>query len=593
MRVVGDRYRLGDRIGSGGAGTVWRAHDTLLERTVAVKEVVWSPGQAEASRERALREARSAARLQHPAVVQVFDVVEDDDRAWLVMELVDAPSLAQMVREQGPLSPASAARIGLEVVSALVAAHDAGIVHRDVKPSNVLVGSDRTRLTDFGIVSMADDPGLTATGVVLGTPAFLSPEQARGSGVGPGADLYGLGATLYFAVEGVGPFSGQGTMATVLAVVNSEPRPMANAGPLRETIAGLLSKNPEDRPDSTDLGERLAKVARADAPAQAATTPRAGAAPTDREGGGQGRVVDVRPAADVTPASQATAETRRGRPGRVVASVAAVALLLLAVAAAAGALGGGDGSQGVATPGEDVGVANPASPAPGGAVATPTPTAEATASAEPGAVVTPPPTPATEPTPQVTVTEEPAPPKEPPTEELPTEEAPTEEPPTAPTGGQNGVLPDLDVAVPADWQSYQPEAAPYALRFPPGWNVERRAERRVDLTDPDTGTFLRLEWNAVDQDPLVNWQNLSADFTEPYEERRIVRTQFRGDQAALWEYVYTRGGTTRHALDLGINHNGAYGLAVNLQAPEDQWDAALQLWAPFLSSLQLESTPPG
>src|SRR4051812_47118476 len=194
-RVVAERYVLREQIGRGGTGTVWRADDLLLERQVAVKEVALPissvDGDETQTRARVLREARAAARLSHPSAVTVYDVVDGDDHVYLVMELVDAPTLSEYVVAKGPLSPAEAARIGIEVLGPLGAAHGEGIVHRDVKPSNVLVtGHPGAKLADFGIASVRDDPSLTRTGMLLGSPPYMAPEQAEGDGIGPATDMW-------------------------------------------------------------------------------------------------------------------------------------------------------------------------------------------------------------------------------------------------------------------------------------------------------------------------------------------------------------------------------------------------------------------
>jgi serine/threonine protein kinase len=194
-------------IGQGGMGVVWRARDELLNRDVAVKEIIWPPHLAAAEREiarqRAIREAQIAARLYHPNIVRVYDIVEEDDRPSIVMELIPFRSLQDTVREDGPLTPAHAARVGLGVLAALLVAHQAGIVHRDVKPANILLGpEDRVVLTDFGIAKAADSPTLTSSGMLLGSPSYLAPERARGGSGGAEADLWALGASLYTAVEG-------------------------------------------------------------------------------------------------------------------------------------------------------------------------------------------------------------------------------------------------------------------------------------------------------------------------------------------------------------------------------------------------------
>lgn len=260
-RRVGGRYRLDELIGRGGAGAVWRAHDERLDRAVAVKEILWPVDPREFGPERALREARAAARLRDPGVVQVYDMLTANDRAYLVMELVDAPSLQRLVERDGPLPPPRAAALGARILATLSAAHAARIVHRDVKPSNVLVDGDVPRLTDFGIARLADDPALTATGTVMGTPSFIAPEQARGEPAGPAADLYGLGATLYFAVEGVAPFSEETSLQTAMAVVSSPHRPLQRGGELTELIEALLQKDPEARPEREEVQRRLEEVA--------------------------------------------------------------------------------------------------------------------------------------------------------------------------------------------------------------------------------------------------------------------------------------------------------------------------------------------
>src|SRR5579875_1456021 len=193
-RMLAGRYRLRDVIGTGAMGTVWRARDELLDRDVAVKEVLISPAfssvERDAAYQRTLREARTAARLSHPGLVTVFDVAEEDGRPWIVMELVHARSLDRVLAEDGPLPPARAAAIGHQLVSALATAHAAGVLHRDVKPSNVLLAPDgRAVLTDFGIATLEGDAQLTQTGMVMGTPAFTPPERIRGEPATPASDL--------------------------------------------------------------------------------------------------------------------------------------------------------------------------------------------------------------------------------------------------------------------------------------------------------------------------------------------------------------------------------------------------------------------
>jgi tRNA A-37 threonylcarbamoyl transferase component Bud32 len=285
--MVAERYLLQNTIGRGAMGTVWRARDTVLARDVAVKEVrirgpvTGNSVMTEETRilyQRTLREARTAARLNHPAVVTIFDVVEADGSPWIVMELVEARSLDQVLTEDGPLPPHQAADLGMRVLGALACAHAAGILHRDVKPSNVLLGPDsRAVLTDFGIATLEGDSGLTQAGMVMGTPGFTAPERIRGDLATPASDLWSLGATLYAAVEGRGPFDNRGNSIAILAAIANEeaPRPRSG-GPLGHVIEALLQRNPQARPDAAAVGRLLAAAGAAVSTGDAGR-PRAGA----------------------------------------------------------------------------------------------------------------------------------------------------------------------------------------------------------------------------------------------------------------------------------------------------------------------------
>ncbi|GIF06412.1 serine/threonine-protein kinase [Actinoplanes siamensis] len=252
--LIGGRYTLRAAVGHGGMGTVWRAADTLLRRDVAIKEVILPPGLAPSDRdamyERTMREARAAAALQHPAVVQVYDVVHENGRPWIVMELLDARSLADMVIEDGPVAPRVVAKIGIALLGALEVAHAHGVLHRDVKPANVLICQDgRCVLTDFGVARMPTDVQLTTPGMVLGSPHFISPERAMGQDFGPPSDLFSLGVTLYTAIEGRPPFDKGDPIETMHAVVEDPPAPVVRAGSLTPVLMGLLEKNPAQRMD--------------------------------------------------------------------------------------------------------------------------------------------------------------------------------------------------------------------------------------------------------------------------------------------------------------------------------------------------------
>jgi eukaryotic-like serine/threonine-protein kinase len=269
--LLAGRYALGEVIGRG-RSAVHVARDTRLGRDVAVKRVALASGPDEVDdvQARALREARAAARLSSAHVVAVYDVVDECDAVWLVMELVRAPSLEALVRRRGPLAPALAACIGRGVLEALDAAHAVGVVHRDVKPANVLVGTGdgavdgcpgvTVKLTDFGVAALRDESGLTLPGLVVGSPSYMAPEQASAGDVGPAADLWALGALLYFAQEGVPPYAGDSALATASAVVHGRPRPMGNPGPLTPVIQRLMVKDPAGRLPAAEVRRALEAV---------------------------------------------------------------------------------------------------------------------------------------------------------------------------------------------------------------------------------------------------------------------------------------------------------------------------------------------
>ncbi|MFI9049377.1 serine/threonine-protein kinase [Streptomyces sp. NPDC053427] len=258
-RLLAGRYRLADVLGRGGMGTVWRARDEVLGRTVAVKELRFPGGVEEDEKRRlitrTLREAKAIARIRNNGAVTVFDVVDEDDRPWIVMELVEGRSLAELVRDDGALTPHRAAEVGLAILDVLRAAHREGILHRDVKPSNVLMSDDgRVVLTDFGIAQVEGDPSVTSTGMLVGAPSYISPERARGQKPGPPADMWSLGGLLYACVEGHPPYDKGSAIATLTAVMTEPVEPPKNAGLLEEVIYGLLVKDPAGRLD--DAGAR-------------------------------------------------------------------------------------------------------------------------------------------------------------------------------------------------------------------------------------------------------------------------------------------------------------------------------------------------
>ncbi|WP_332367492.1 serine/threonine protein kinase [Micromonospora sp. WMMC250] len=354
--LVTDRYEVVELIGQGGMGRVWKARDRMLQRDVAIKEIVPPPGLTDEARQelriRSLREARAIAQLDHVNVVRVFDVLLGaDGDPQIVMEYVASRSLHDTITTDGPISPVRAAGIGLAVLGALRAAHRAGIMHRDVKPANILVGVDgRIVLTDFGLATAVEDVNLTMSGVVLGSPAYVSPERAMRGTVGPEGDLWSLGATLYAAVEGQSPYARPSSLMSLTALVTEPPPTARQAGPLAPVLAGLLRKDPAERMDA-DTAERLlravldgtpmpiavtwhpASPAALEAPA-AATVPRAIGAP------------DVPPASpDVAADGERPGSAGRRRTWLLAGLVALVALgLVIGIPLANRRPSGGTGS---------------------------------------------------------------------------------------------------------------------------------------------------------------------------------------------------------------------------------------------------------
>jgi serine/threonine protein kinase/sugar lactone lactonase YvrE len=356
--LIAGQYSLIEQIGRGGFAVVWRARDDRLRRDVAAKQLFLPPHfteeQRREHRERTFREARAAARLAHPGVVTVHDVVEHDGMPWIIMEFVPGRTLSQIVRMEGPLAPARAARIGLRVLDALRAAHALGVLHRDVKPSNVIVGDDRVVLGDFGIARTegGGEDEITGTGIVMGAPSYTAPERARGEPAVAASDLWSLGATLFYAVEGRRAFCGPNANATFHAILTGDRAPARRLGPLRTVVDGLMRMDPGDRMTGEEAAELLAEAARAGERVSPAAPPRRARAtgrkrrrrekPREPARHGTAAVPPPRPASGpqrpLAPGAVATRRapargTRSARPRRrpvvTVASLTTLTLLLL------------------------------------------------------------------------------------------------------------------------------------------------------------------------------------------------------------------------------------------------------------------------
>jgi serine/threonine protein kinase len=331
--VIAGRYRLEREIGRGGSGTVHLALDEVLGRQVAMKRIGLIPGSDNAELERAEREARLAAALNHPHVVSVFDLVDADDVRWLVMEYVDGETLSDRVRTSGPLEATEAAALLAQTADALVEAHGLGIVHRDVKPSNILIAGGAAKLNDFGIARAADDPSLTQTGLVTGSPAYLAPEVASGSSATPASDVWSLGATLYHAVTGRPPYEvGDNLIGALYKIVHEDPPRLPGDHPMAGLLTVMMNRDTEARWSMPRVRDELARIARgqrstipAPAPSPAAPREETGVLPTVQQ------PAAVRPAA------------RPGHPhARRWSLIAAAAVLAVSAVAAAYVLAGRD-----------------------------------------------------------------------------------------------------------------------------------------------------------------------------------------------------------------------------------------------------------
>ena len=522
--LIAGRYRLGDLLGHGGMGRVWRARDETLERDVAIKEIDVPPDLLGADREavqrRTLREARAAARLSHPGVVQVYDVLELDGRTWIVMEYVPSRTLQEVLDAEGPLEPGPVARIGLDLLLALRAANAAGVDHRDVKPANVLLADDgRVMLTDFGIATIEGDSLITSgSDTLIGSPGYLSPERAGHGTAGLASDLWSLGATLYAAVEGRPPFHRPSTIATLTALATDEPDPAVRAGVLAPVLDGLLRKDPDARADSEEAEKLLVTALTAASgktdPVRPKPAPRIPAQPppSDPLHDGAGTVATPRP---VPP-----------RPGhrRLITAVVVLAVMLgaavwLIVRTTAG---------------------TPARPTATGPAATVATTAPATTPATTGPSASPSPSPS----PSV---------KPPPTK-------------TTPVSGRP--------ALPPGWHDYR-DPTGFSIYVPDGW---KRSQEGTIVYFRGDGRVLGIDQSPHPKsNPVADWQGqrdyrvARGDFPGYREVRLVAVPYFR--KAADWEFTYTKGGR-RHVNNRGLVVSSTQAYGIYWQTADADWSAA-------------------
>jgi eukaryotic-like serine/threonine-protein kinase len=588
--LVAGRYRLEAVVGRGGMGVVWLAGDELLHRKVAVKETVWPPQLGEAERDelcqRALREARTAARLDHPSVIRVYDVVEDDGRPWIVMPLVRYPSLSEVVREHGPLPPRRVARIGLQILDAIQAAHAAGVLHRDVKPGNVLLGpEDQIVLTDFGMAIADGSTALTASGVLIGSPAYMAPERARGEPATRAADLWSLGATLYTAVEGRPPFDRKGALAILTAVVSGPPDPPIRAGPLWLVISGLLRKDPAKRLEAAEAGRLLRQaigggattgipsaettlpLAVAERPAAGAMAPGRPDRPRETTVAGQearrtagpagavrgsalipGLELRPRPPPEVPgsapPSGQDAENGRGGRRWLYAVLGGVVAAALLAVVIMALAQSGPGGHRLAAPAAHKSSAAHRHHQASRGSSAPPSPVTSASA----------------------------------------TSGTPGQAGPTRPAPGGSGAGP-----LPSGFVWYH-DPTGFSIGVPQGWQVSH-AGHLVYVRDPASSRFLIIDQTTHPKpDPLADWRQQEASRRYTYPGYHLIRLQAvhypQAERAADWEFTYYSDGQLVHVLNRNILASTHHAYALYWSTPASEWQASFQYFRTFAATFQ-------
>ncbi|MFC1400594.1 MULTISPECIES: serine/threonine-protein kinase [Streptacidiphilus] len=548
-RLLAGRYRLASVLGQGGMGTVWRAKDEMLGRDVAVKQLRLT-GVDEDERHRliarALTEAKAIARIRHTAAVTVYDVVEEDDRPWIVMELVESRALSQVIREDGVLTPRRAAEIGLDLLGVLTEAHRSGILHRDVKPSNVLIGHDgRVVLTDFGIARVEGDPSVTSTGMLVGAPSYISPERARGRIPGAPSDLWSLGATLYAMVEGHPPYDKGSALSTLTAVMTEELAPPKGGGALVPVIEGLLRKDPDDRLNEAEARRMLQAVL--DQPDEPVPAPVTGAQPEQTRiqpvpplpPSGVRHSVPYGPATPYGTPTVSTAGRRRVRP-LLVLLVLLLVVAIGVVAAVAAARNGNhrNASRGASVQGSTVASVS-ASASVSGAASTGAGTGTGSGSAAAG---------------------------------------------SAASSAASGTA-----AAGAFHRVQGPGGS--TVEIPVGWTLVSSSGTSWKYHGP-AGT-LQLDATSTPGSSAVGaWRTEEAAISGGFPDYRRVALRTVGYRdgwdAADWEWTYSHAGTTLHSLNRGFVTDAHHGYAIYWTAPDATWKDARnqQLLNRFFSSFQ-------
>ncbi|GAA1630366.1 hypothetical protein GCM10009679_39220 [Saccharothrix algeriensis] len=572
-------------------GMVWLATDESLKRDVAVKEVVPPAGLTTEERDemyaRSMREARAIARVSHPNVVRIFDVVNVDGRPWIVMERLTGRSLAAVMAEEGPLAPERVADIGLGVLAALRAAHNAGMLHRDVKPANVMVGDDgRVVLTDFGLATLPGDPAVTRTGFILGSPSYIAPERVDGGDVGPAADLWSLGATLYAAVEGQGPYHRPNAMATLAALATEEPTPPRLAGPLKPLLSGLLRKDPSVRMKAAEAEQTLLRVAVGRRGGAAFPGVRAKTVPAQRQPAyvPRSKRAELADAAANEPTPQQGTD-RPADQGQAAAAVAGAAITSSetpasgkrearatvpgpAEPAAAPAAAGDRGGSGTGS-GEAVSAADGVAPARPGRVRLAALVAAGLAVLVVGAVFL---------LPRLG--------------DKPREQGAPAAPSTSAAGPSAAPSPSASpspaaLVLPAGWHMYKDRTG-FSVAVPKNWRVTREGSI-VRFKEPSGGRLLLVDQSDFPKkDPVADWKRqearrVAAGDWNDYRRVRIEKVDYFL-ACADWEFTYQGRGGRNHVINRGFVTGPKQAHAIYWSTPESKWQDNLDEFALITAS---------